>query len=125
MRRDLDLVRHLLLKLEGEQSYKDAKESAADAALLTNTKITKKTVHEHYLWLFDAGFIEAQLIARAGGYSVVYPRRLTWAGAEYLDCVRDSKIWRETKSKLSAVGSASLPIIQKLAESIIKKVLSI
>lgn len=42
MRRDLDLVRHLLLKLEGEQSYKDAKESAADAALLTNTKITKK-----------------------------------------------------------------------------------
>ncbi len=83
MRRDLDLIRHLLLKLEGEQSYKDTKESAADARFADKYEDYEGAVNEHYLWLFDAGFIEAKLIARADGYRAVCPRRLTWAGAEY------------------------------------------
>lgn len=63
MRRDLDLVRHLLLKLEGEQSYKDTKESAEDARFADKYEDYEEAANEHYLWLFDAGFIEAQVVA--------------------------------------------------------------
>lgn len=125
MKRNLDLVRHLLLSIEADRKYKDTQEAEANAKFADFYEDFESAVNEHNLWLYDAGFIEARIIKRGDGFRLVYPERLTWQGAEYLDCVRDSKIWRQTKCKLEQVGSASLPVVQKLAESIIKSILVI
>lgn len=126
MRRNTDIIRHLLLSIEGDDKYKNTEEAKVESEYKEKYKEEWDEIkREHYLWLLEAEFIEAKVINRADGYRFIYPERLKWAGAEYLDSVRDSKVWRTTKEKLSIVGSASLPVIQKIATSIIEKMLII
>lgn len=40
---------------------------------------------------------------------------LTYEGHQFLDTVRENKIWRKTKEILSAVGGASLSVITSVA----------
>ncbi|QHQ79389.1 DUF2513 domain-containing protein [Bacillus subtilis] len=45
---------------------------------------------------------------------------LTYQGHEFLDNIRESGIWSETKSLASKVGSASLTILSEVAAGVIK-----
>ena len=47
-------------------------------------------------------------------------RRLTWAGHDYLDAVRDPKIWHKTKEATDKVGSWTFEIVKELAKGYIK-----
>ena len=44
----------------------------------------------------------------------------TFSGHQYLENIRDPKIWKLVKEKASVVGSVSLPILAELASSMIK-----
>ena len=45
-------------------------------------------------------------------------RSITWSGHEFLDSIRDTKIWAETKSTASKVGEFSLSILGQIATKI-------
>ena len=51
--------------------------------------------------------------------------RLTFSGYEYLDSVRNARIWKSVKTKLSVVGGATLDIVKDIALSEIKKELGL
>jgi hypothetical protein len=125
MRRDLDLIRHLLLTLEGEAKYLETEAIEAEARFKENYKDYEGEWNEHCRWLAEAGLIEGKSIKRSDGYVAIYPERLTWKGTEYLDSIRDKKIWAEVKKQLSRIGSFTLPIVQSIAENIIRAMLKI
>lgn len=125
MRRDLDLIRHLLLTLEGEVKYLETEAIEVEARFKENYKDYEGECNEHYRWLAEAGLIEGKTIKRADGYVAIYPERLTWKGTEYLESIRDKKIWAEVKKQLSRIGSFTLPIVQSIAENIIRAMLKI
>jgi Hypothetical protein (DUF2513) len=74
----------------------------------------------------DAGYIDARIIK--GGQGVTYETagilRMTMAGHEYLDSVRDPKVWNKTKSVLENVGgSAALEVIKDVAAKVTAELL--
>ena len=113
MKRDLDLLRDILLHIE----EKDLGNRAWIKDWGNLEKVDNKVRTEHIYMLYEAGFIEvtdASVIGQNGRR--FYPKRITMAGHDYLDSVRDPKIWKSTKSKLSKIGgSTTLAIIQAVA----------
>lgn len=91
MKRDLDLVRLILLRLEaaavGEKLTSPMSFDGYDDAF----------VEEHVRLMSDAGLIDARIHALFGGRSLFAIDRVTWNGYDYLDAVRPESIWLQVK----------------------------
>lgn len=99
MKRDMDLVRLLLLKLE---------ETSDDPRLWIDLEIpnyTSEEVSYHIMILNEAGLIEACDLSTMGrGNSIWRPKRLTSSGHEFLDAARNESIWNKAKEKASSMN---------------------
>ena len=123
MKRDLDFLRELLLEIENycEVGKLLKKKHSRDDA---DNKATIKTTG-HLKLLIDEEFIEV-IDATDQNNVIFFIRRLTSKGHDYLDSVRDPKIWRDTKVSLKKVGGAvPLAIVQALAVSVAKQALGL
>jgi hypothetical protein len=86
MKRDMDLLRLLLLKAE-EQPFTGA---------IPPIEIPGHTVEEvyyHALLAKDAGFVEASFCM---GYEF-FIERLTYSGHEFMDAAREDRLWNKAK----------------------------
>ena len=118
MKRDLDLLRAILLRIEDAE----ADVQNHDFYDLDNPQI----IGFHIRLLIDAGFISAIDISSNGDLDYFIIQRLTFAGCEYLDSVRSTTIWEQAKQKLSAIGgSASLDVITSLCADLAKSQLGV
>lgn len=121
MKRDLDLIRHILVTIESSDSNKLSIED-----FVTDEYPPEQIAH-HIRLLLDVDYIEATEVSTLGcPYRQFLIRRITMDGYEYLDSVRDPKVWSETKSKLAqATSSISLDIIKTVASKVISGMLGI
>lgn len=108
MKRDMDLVRLLLLRLAGEDVNEDI------------AKYGERQVNYHELLLLEAELVQGVKVDRADGWSRPYLNCLSWKGQEFLDSIRSPSIWSEVKSRASKIGAFTIPIIQTLAAEAIK-----
>jgi hypothetical protein len=105
MKRDLDLVRRILLHLEGS----DASPSGWGA--FTDDGYEIGTIHDHIRLLHDAGLIEADEIVPGQWW----PERMTWSGHEFLDAARNEELWRETKKRVEkSTGGVPFSVFHEL-----------
>ena len=119
MKRDLDLLRDILLRIE------DA-ESDLENQAFYDLSDNPRTIGFHIRLLIDAGFISAIDISSKGAPDYFIIQRLTFAGCEYLDSVRSTTIWEQAKQKLSSIsGGASLDVITALCTDLAKAQLGI
>jgi hypothetical protein len=65
----------------------------------------------------EADLIDANIIDYDSGIADIIYLGLTYEGHQFLDNVRDNKIWSKTKAILSKIGGASLKIISSVATS--------
>jgi hypothetical protein len=95
MKRDMELIRLLLVKQETGESPPELESYSIDDQLY-NLEL-----------MSDAGFIIANFsrdtTASARAATI---RRLTWAGHDFLDASRDSKIWKMAKDHIIKPGAA-------------------
>jgi hypothetical protein len=117
MRRDLGLIRELLLKLEPLSDPHAWQTIAANDPRIQVEGYTPDEIEYHLQLLVEQGFIDQPRSAPMEG--IIF-RRLTWAGHDYLDAVRDPKIWRKTKEAADKVGSWTFETVKELAKSYIK-----
>ncbi len=117
MQRDMELVRALLLKLEaldqdsfGIYCY-DYSELAVDGYSLDQ-------VTYHLDLLLEAGLIDQ---GGSGALSEFVFKRLTWAGHDFVDAVRDEEVWQKTRKGALAAGGWSVELIGDLAKGFIRK----
>ena len=93
MKRDLDLIREILLGIEANHTNKTT--IAAEVGL--NFKVeghSDEEVAYHLILLIDAGYVLGQ---KTSMQNMVMVKGLTMTGHDYLDSVRDPEIWRKTK----------------------------
>lgn len=122
MKRDLELIRNMLLFIEGQ---------GLDVRLEVNDFLglnpSRDIIAYHLYLLANAGYIECtQLPVLGTRYPKTIVKWLTPAGCDYLDSVRDASVWNKTKEKLVAVGGqASLDIVKDLAVHVARSFLGI
>jgi len=108
MKRDMDLVRRILLAVEAKQDgYLPLEDLAVPG-------YSAEQIAYHTCLLQEAGLIEGTACNGPSGPEVI-PVKLTWAGHELLDLARERSIWQEAKKRLSQAGvSASLVVLKEL-----------
>lgn len=114
MKRDMDLVREILLHVSES-------EISVDASVFVDTNNDLDKVIYTIDIMKEAGLIKAN-IKRAfqKGYVSASINSLTWEGHDFLDSVRSDKVWKEVKKSISKVaGSVSLAVIKQVAEKIL------
>jgi hypothetical protein len=124
MKRDMDLIRQLLLRIE--ELPLDAASSPAESVLSLNASReplclhgeSPADVHYNMKLLADAGFIDLHPTQFAGGFNV---RGLTWRGHDFLDSVRDDLVWKKTKEGALAAGGFTFELLTSLAKGLVKK----
>lgn len=121
MKRDLDLIREILIFIEENAELNEN-------LYLSDFQQLNKPLDEiaYQLQLLnDAGFIESKEIKAIGLYDC-FVDRMTMYGHEYLDSIRNETVWSKTKEKLNVIGgSASLSVVQTLATTVAKALLGI
>ncbi len=114
MKRDMDLIRAILLKVE-----------ESDEVLPFPFEVPEydeRLVNDHIVLLDEAGLLEAYYSEMGSGAQlVVVVRKLTWEGHEFLDAARNEGIWSEAKEVAKKKG-VDLPfkILQSLLEALLK-----
>lgn len=107
MKRDLDLIRKILLSVESDTTNRG----------FINVKIegyTPDQIFYHVALLKEAGYIEAKEFSGDDKHEW-YPTRLTWNGHEFLDAARDETIWTKMQAEISKVsGTMALPVVLAL-----------
>ena len=97
MKRDMDLVRKILLELE-DTPYE------LGGFDLELEGYSPDQISYHVMLLNEAGLIEANDLSTFGGKKWT-PKRLTWAGHEFIEASRDESRWEKAKNIMKEKGS--------------------
>jgi hypothetical protein len=95
MKRDLDLIRTILLKVEEDETLTGSVRSA-NPGDLGITDHTDAEVTYHSVLLIEAGFLAGNI--EIAGQVLIF--RLTWQGHEFLESVRNPETWQKTEGTL-------------------------
>ena len=109
MRRDMDLVREILLEIEKQYV----------STAIYNLKIEgydTETIAYHCKILYEAGLISDYKAQYADNSIYSFGvGSLTWDGNDYLDKIRDNSIWKKTKDVIAKKG---LPLVLDTVKNI-------
>lgn len=109
MKRDMDVVREILLEVESRDDGRAAVFDFDENALVKR---------EHLRMLIEAGLLQEVGQTRSAAR---YKVQLSWKGHDYLDAIRDEGIWSKTKAAVAETGgSATLEIVKSLALGYLK-----
>ena len=109
MKRDMDLIRLILLDVEGE----------TDVDL---SSYSEEEIGYHNWLLIDAGFVEGLDVKGYGDrYNNAIITSLNWEGHDFLDAARDSGIWNKAKENLGAqFATVSIEVIKAVLIAVTK-----
>ena len=116
MKRDMDLVRDLLLYFEAKSETPGIHSSDVRMDGFTDTQIGL-----HLNIMAEAGLLICEPFRSSTNpdrfiRTLVFD--LSWKGHEYLDTIRDPKIWKKTKSTLGRIGNWSFSVALDIAKGL-------
>jgi hypothetical protein len=115
MKRDMDLVRDILLLIEASECCGfDWRESNFESLGKDYT-----VIWYHIKIMVDGGLLECEKAKYADQYDSLY---ITAKGHEFLDCVRNADVWHTVKERIAITGGAPLEVIKWLAQEEVRKV---
>jgi hypothetical protein len=125
MKRDLDLIREILLRIEADPKF-DGSPNPVDASVLGITERPNMEVMYQLAQLIEGGLLAGKILAAGTTPPVaVVVFKLTWQGHDYLDSVRDSDIWQKTKTRIGVVASVGFGVVLEVAKAEIMKKLKL
>lgn len=120
MKRDMDLVRNILLYVE-----EHSKPSSPDMmSLVSGVEDGPQKLSYHMTMLVEeAGYLRGnrRVSVSASGSEYLY-MEVTWDGHEFLETLRDPSIWEKTKKAAGAAGSTSVKVLLEVGTMIVKEV---
>lgn len=117
MRRDMDLIRKLALVIEDVTDDPNAIKTAQPSQLGLDG-YTDAEIQYHYNLMVEGGLIDTGGRTLLSGLQF---RRLTVAGHDFVDSVRDDAIWQKTKNGALAAGGWSLDLLADLGKGFLRK----
>ncbi|MGA7385589.1 MAG: DUF2513 domain-containing protein, partial [Methylocella sp.] len=124
MKRDMNFIRDLLLKIEEFDPKTPAKKPSSDELLPANpNEADCEKLSEHLLKLINEAKLVSGISATSRMGAMNWTElRLTWKGDDFIALVRNSEIWEEAKNAVDSAGSDfSLDLLMNLAEGIVRK----
>ena len=104
MKRDMDLVRQILMTIHN-----------LDGGFVTDTLsidgYNNEEIGYHCFLLAQAGLINAINNTGVGNTSPTsLPQNLTWQGHEFIDNAKNENVWLQTKQAVSKMGDVSFSV---------------
>ncbi|MGC2742832.1 MAG: DUF2513 domain-containing protein [Candidatus Angelobacter sp.] len=118
MKRDMDLVRELLLEIDNAPELDGQRWLPGENISIEGC--SPEEICYHLNMLVEAGYITGKIAMAMPVIS-----KLTWQGHELLDDIRDPDIWAKTKEKAKAISGIGIALMWELAKAEIKKKLGI
>lgn len=116
MKLNQECVRDILLYFEENLSYSNS--------ISTSNLSLKDYTCDEITYTIDKlhqyGYIDAHPIIADGMMPIFKVYSLTYEGHQFLDNIRDNKVWLKTKSTVSKFASVSISVLADVASSIIK-----
>ena len=114
MKRDMDLVREIMLKIEALP--------AGPPVLYRIGEVEDLVLLNHLEMLIDAGLVRGKISRSQGARGdIIGISTLTWEGHEWIDVVRDPRVWDEAKRTLLENGGAlSFELTKAVATRILR-----
>lgn len=109
VKRDLDLVRSILIYVENADDEVDADDMATERWPI-------ETVAYHVRLMAHHGLVDvSQDIRDMNGSTIeLTVAGITWDGQDYLDSIREPKVWDRVKRTLTGtVGSTTLDVVRQ------------
>lgn len=114
MKRDMDLVREIMLKVEALPP--------GPPVLYRIGEVEDLVLLNHLEMLIEAGLVRGKISRSQGSRGdVIGISTLTWEGHEWIDTVRDPRVWDATKATLQESGAApSFELTKAVATRILR-----
>lgn len=114
MRRDPDLIRELMLRLEALPPSRGPVTANPNGASFAVEGFTRDEVNYHLDLIRRSGFVEDTGIRPPFGISF---RALTPASHDFVDSVRNPDAWKATKDRAGKVGNFTLGFLADLVKA--------
>lgn len=115
MKRDMELIRKILFKIE----------ETVDNSAEYNLKIDGYSMDQvayHCALLFEGGYVHDYKGQNSGGAIYTFGvARLTWDGHDFLDKIREDTIWNKTKDTIASKG---LPLAFDIVKAVSSGIIS-
>ena len=109
MKRDMELVRKILLETE------EAANNPIEWIVLHIEGYDPACISYHVKIMQEAGLIDAENLTTLSHFEW-QPKSLTWEGHEFLDAVRHETVWAKTQEVVqSKSGAVSFEVLKELA----------
>lgn len=115
MKREMDLIRDLLLRIEADDSFNG---SGYGRVTLEESIYSQAQILYHMKLLADSDYID---VVHWLAHGEPFIRGLTSAGHDFLDAVRDPEVWAKTKTGAAAAGGFTLELVRDLAKGFLRK----
>ena len=114
MKRDLDLVRQLMLQIEALP--------AAPPVQYRMSEIEDPVLLAHLEMLIEAGLVSGRISRSQGARGdVISVSGLTWQGHEWVEMVRSQSLWNEVKSAvLDGGGVLTFELTRAMAAKLLR-----
>ncbi|MCI0335186.1 MAG: DUF2513 domain-containing protein [Planctomycetes bacterium] len=121
MKRDMELIRQILLRIEETENVQ---------LLLDENYERREFIEYHLLLLREAGLIAGVVVVECDGgelvTQIVSKPRLTWSGHEFLDVARDETTWNQAKERVgNSIGTVAMSVLSALLIEISKRQLGL
>jgi hypothetical protein len=114
MKRDLNLYREILLRLEADET------DPVRTVELTIDGYSEEEICFHVRLMAEAGLLHATDFSSADG-SDWRPQCITAYGYDYLDDIRDPAVWEHVRGGAKKLGGVSLQVLGAIARAVIQK----
>ena len=119
MKRDMDLIRELLLKLEALELRPGTwAHITGDDPEIAIDGFSGDQIEYHLRLLKAAGLLDSSGSQPMVGVGF---KGLSWEGHDFLDSIRSPAVWRQTKNGVEAAGGFTVDLLKDLAKGFIKK----
>jgi Hypothetical protein (DUF2513) len=119
MKRDMDLIRDILLALEADQKLNGRLLNRGRAGeFLEKEGVSEDEIAYGLRLLMDRSFVIGSYDKASDTFDV---ERLSMDGHDFLDSIRDPDVWNKTKKGALAAGGFTLDLLKDLAKGFIKK----
>ena len=120
MKRDMDLIRDILLAVEAKPDPKPVRMKEFEVPNHPDSSPRRK----HFVMMAGAGFFDCEVTRSKTNPARIYDVLvfdLSWSGHDYLDAIRDPKIWKGVKKKTGEIGNSSFEFVVEIAKGLAKQ----
>ena len=126
MKRDLDLIREIMLVLEDKMEYGKNFQSTHLIEVMQDKTLSVEKLAYHLGLLVESDFLKAKEYKYLSGEPTNYLiNTITSQGQDFIDTIREDTTWNKIKEKASSIGGFTLPLLVDIGTEYLKKQIGI